>query len=309
MVNIVDVIGETLLRSAIVYVGIFAGFLFVQTPLRKYQKGFSQFTINWITPIIGFLAIIMSTLDEEWFIPILAVILVTVIGLFAPRMMANAFKHEEPDPAEICTATFPNCLNFPYPVIFAYVGTEGLGAASIFLIGILVTRNSVGMWVSGVPFRKEALKEMLLFPPILGVGSGLICRVSLNPGAIATIGDNVVSDVIMQAGIFASLMTVGFHLKRPSSRYKLPIARVTLTRLLVCSIVACLLVIPLGISRLTAVPAIVQMMAPPAVMNGLYAERFELDTELTTQVIVATTLIALILLPFELLALELLFSG
>ncbi|MHA2030998.1 MAG: hypothetical protein ACW99Q_16590, partial [Candidatus Kariarchaeaceae archaeon] len=78
-------------------------------------------------------------------------------------------------------------------------------------------------------------------------------------------------------------------------------------RYVASGVLALLLVYSFSLSEFIAIPIIVQMIAPPAVYNGLYAERFNLNTELTSQVIVSLTLIALLILPLELLALQLMF--
>ena len=281
------------------------GALWIHSPLKKYRKQFVYFTINVFTPFLIFISLIRIDLDSNWIFPVVAALLVTIIGLIVPIYLARIHKQEKPEPAEICTASFSNALNFPYPVIFAF-SPDSIGIAGIFLAIAIVLRNTVGLWVSGIELNKRTIKEIFSFPPIWGIIVGILLRFSTDIGNSRAVNSNSI-DLIFQIGIFATLMTIGFALKKPNWDYKHSLYRVGVSRFIVSAIVAFLLVILFSLPKLIAIPIIVQMMAPPAVYNGLYAEKFGLNTELTSQVIVGLTFIALLILPLELLIIQLMF--
>ena len=98
-------------KTSIVYLGVLSGFLYMITPLNKYKSLFSKITINIFTTLLIFISFvnIQNFGNNEWIVPIIASIAVTIIGIIIPK---NLFKNHKATPAEICTATFPNALNF-----------------------------------------------------------------------------------------------------------------------------------------------------------------------------------------------------
>jgi predicted permease len=164
-------------------------------------------------------------------------------------------------------------------------------------------RNSVGLILSGVGFSKKNLKEILSFPPIVAI----IVAIVLNPFIQFGSADTGIVFFVFQTGIIATLMTVGFGLKRPDFTYKIPMVRVAISRYFVSAVAALSLISIFSLSSDLSLAIFVQMIAPPAVYNGLYAERFNLDTKLTSQVIITLTMVALLFLPLELFIVHTLF--
>ncbi|MDH5402683.1 MAG: hypothetical protein OEY49_09345 [Candidatus Heimdallarchaeota archaeon] len=297
-----QIIFELIIRSSKIYLGVFLGFLWIKSPLQKYRKEFVNFTISVFTPFLIFISILKIEDSSFWLFPLIAAILVTIIGLIFPTLLAKLFKQPKPDPAEICTASFSNGLNFPFPIIFAF-SPDGLGAAGIFLIMAIIMRNTVGLWISGMKLNKQSLKTIILFVPIWGIILGIILRFLIPINTTGFVNLSII-DMVFEIGIFASLMTIGFGLEKPKFEYKLQILRVGVTRFIISGLVAILFVNIFSLPAIIAIPILVQMMAPSAVYNGLYAEKFNLNTEMTSQIILALTLIALILLPIELFMLQ-----
>ncbi len=296
--DFIPIILDILSKTIYIYLGVFVGFIFMRTPLSKYKSKFIDITINFFTPLLILVSFINIDLQDYWYVPVLAGLLVTGIGLITPLIITILMGDSRPKPAEICTSSFSNALNFPYPIIFAFA-PDGLGYAGIFLAVSIIMRNTVGLAVSGVKMDRENILSIIKFPPIWGIIIGIIFRSFYRTETLSVVNLPVIQ-FIFQIGIFATLMTVGFSLKKIHIDYKKPIFRVSISRFIVPVI---LLVILLSIVKYPSdvtIPLIVQSMAPPAVYNGLYAEKFNLDTELTSQVIIALTMIALIILPVEL---------
>ncbi len=233
----------------------------------------------------------------------IAALLVTLIGVYTPKIIAKLFNQTPPVPAELNTAAFSNGLNFPFPIIFAFA-PGGLGYAGMFLAVAIIMRNTVGFIISGTSINKQVLKSILLFPPVIAIFVGLLTRVTFLEQAQAAVSLPL-WELVFEIGIFMTLMTVGFSIRKPKIEYKIPIFRVSMSRFVVSLVVVLLLLWIFNPTSDIAIPLIVQMIAPPAVYNGLYAEKFGLDTELTSQIILTLTIIALIILPFELYAIQL----
>lgn len=296
----VSIILEILQNTSKIYFGVLLGWIFIKSPLSKYRKEFITITINFFTPILMFISLIRISNFEgnEWIFPIIAALLVTIIGISIPKLIARMTGQEQPEPAELCTSSFSNALNFPFPIIFA-LAPIGLGAAGMFLATAIIMRNTVGLYLSGININKSAIIEIIKFPPIWGIVLGLPARIFIQSKMLPVVELPVI-DVIFQLGIFATLMTIGFSIKKPNMNYVKSYFRVSIARYVVSLIFAIGLILSFQLNYYISIPLLVQMIAPPAVYNGLYAERFNLDTELTTQIIIFLTLIALVLLPFEL---------
>ncbi|OLS28728.1 MAG: hypothetical protein HeimC2_04580, partial [Candidatus Heimdallarchaeota archaeon LC_2] len=190
--------------TLIIYFGIALGYIWILSPLGKHKDSFVKLTINFFTPILIFVSIINIELKGfDWLFPVIGALLVTIIGVVTPKIIAKQSNQEPPTSAELCTSSFSNGLNFPYPIIFAF-SPDALGAASIFLATAIILRNTVGLSISGISMKKENISEILTFPPIIAIILGII----VNP--LISI-ENSESDVvwgIFQIGIIATLMTV-----------------------------------------------------------------------------------------------------
>lgn len=305
MVNLDEIIVEIISVTLMIYLGVLVGFLFVRIhPLEKYRSQFTWVIINLFTPIIIIIAILSIRISDNWMFPVLGAIMITALGIVAPRVIAKLTHQEKPSPAEICTATFPNAVNFPFPIIFAFSGDTGLGIASLFLGVTVIFRNSLGFWISGYKMTKQSILQIIKFPPNWGIFIGGVLLAFTETAKFDPITEHWFTKIFFQVGIFGTLMTVGFAMKRPSWKFKHPIMRVGITRFLLSGIIVLPILIVFSPPAFVAIAFIIQMTAPPAVYNGIYAEKFGLDTELTSQVIVALTLIALIFLPFEIILLQ-----
>lgn len=298
-----DIIIDILGRTGNIYLGVFFGFIFIRSPLKKYRKEFIYVTINIFTPFLVFVSFVIIDFADNWFLPMIAALLVTLIGVYTPKIIAKLFNQTPPVPAELNTAAFSNGLNFPFPIIFAFA-PGGLGYAGMFLAVAIIMRNTVGFVISGTKINKQVLRQILLFPPVVAIFVGLLSRVTILEQTRAIV-NLPFWQLIFEIGIFMTLMTVGFSIKKPNIEYKIPIFRVSMSRFVVSLIVVLILILIFNPTSDIAIPLIVQMVAPPAVYNGLYAERFGLDTELTSQIILTLTIIALLILPFELYAIQL----
>ena len=300
--TLLEILIDIFTRTGKIYLGVLVGYLFIVSPLRKYKKGFVDVTMNILTPILIFVSILQVEGSSEAIFPALASVFVTLAGIFLPKIMARGRPVK---PAELCTAAFPNALNFPFPLIFA-LSPSSLGAAGIFLVVQIILRNTIGLWISGVAFTHSNLRDIAKFPPIWSVALGIIARISMGKQIRVSLStaNNAIVYWMVEIGIFATLMTLGFGIHRPNIDHLIPYIRVGLTRFVITPVLFFALLLPFRISAVVMVAMIVQVMAPPAVYNGIYAEKFDLDTNLTSNTIVLLTLLALILVPVEFFLLE-----
>lgn len=300
----VVIISNVLQRSFKIYLGILLGYIFIRSPLQKYRAPFVKLTINIFTPILIISSLINLNTDEYVLVPIFAAISVSLIGYLIPLGMGK-LQNEQPSGAELCTASFPNALNFPFPIIYAFA-PDMLGIAGIYLAVQIILRNTFGFYISGVKMSKQQVIDILKFPPVLGIFLGFALQAV--PSAQITTQHPIIK-VLFEVGIYMTLMTVGFSIKKPSIEFKNPLLRVGISRFVIAPLIFISTYFILKFPLMVFIPLIIQSAAPPAVYNSLYAERFGLDTKLTSQVILVLTFVALIILPFEIVTIDLLLGN
>lgn len=307
--EILDLAGTLLNATFRIYLGVLLGVLWMRIPkLSQYRKKFVNATINLFTPYLILVSMLNVDLSDAWIFPVVGGLLVTFLGITVPRAIAKLQGKPRPDPAEIATAAFSNAVNFPLPIIYV-LAPEGLGIAAIFIAVSIIMRNSVGFWISGYKVSKESLKEIILFPPIWGIGAGIVINIFGSEQLIFVFASSLLGTLLFDLGIYMTLMTVGFGLSSLKIGHMESVLRVGFTRYIVGFLAGLLMAIIGQLPPSIAIPIIIQMGAPPAVYNGLYAERFNMDTELTSDVIVILTATALIVLPFEITGILLLYPG
>ncbi len=300
---------DLLSRLAFLYAGVVSGYLIARSPFFKprIRKQSYAFVIWFVAPalIIGSLLTIGTDASaSDYVFPILASLATTISGYVAIRILYR-FKEEThaTKSALESLAAFPNSLNFPFPVILAFAGTAGLVPATLFLLGQLILRNTLGVWTNAPRERdgidsREILRKILLFPPVFSVAIGFVLWLFLGPQSL---NENQLYTLVQKALIFAMVMTIGFDLELGLLRQVTsgPIRKVILSRFGGGFVVGLgILFFPLP--SYVRIALFVQAVAPPAVANQVYAEYFELDTKITSTGIVVLTFIALLILPLEL---------
>jgi predicted permease len=216
------------------------------------------------------------------------------------------------------TATYPNALLYPFPIILAILGEDALVYAAIFVFLAMVIRNTFGIFMGSwytptgqgsdeegtvLKFKLSTLiKSMFKFPPFLAVIAGFILHSLVGPEAI---GGFPGLDIIKNIALYGSLLLVGVSFRdlsdlHPKNLFSKNTYRVTATRFLVAPLLALMPIILFQLESLIAIPLLIQSMAPPAVSNIIYGTFFDLNESLMSSIITIVTLIALFVLPLEL---------
>lgn len=306
--RIMHYIAELAIRIGTIYGGITVGFLlqFLKKS-EKISKWLTFIGLNILTPILlVFVMLGIENASIAWGYIVLIGFLTCAFSMIIDWLLIR--KRQEltnsQKGAEISAVSFMNSLFYPFPIIIGLVGNEGLLAASIFLIVNVVLRNSLGV-IIGIYYGStegksiwKIMRGMLLFPPTLGMVMGVILRLCLGNVIPNNIGIDIFRDVTM----FIMLALVGLKFRFPKKQEweEAAISRGIVTRFgggLLATIP--IFFFPLAIPA--QVSLIVQSLSPPAVNNTAYANYFNLDGTITSRYITILTLIALILLPLEIL--------
>jgi predicted permease len=312
-----------------VYFFILLGILWRFSPFykKKYADWFTKFTIWIFFPI----SIISSFAKVETFagIIILQITVIAVVvhlgGYLVIRFLTKSESSSADAGALAFTATYPNALLFPFPIILAILGEDALVYAAIFVFLAMVIRNTFGIFMGSwytpttqgseeeapvVKFKLTTLiKSMFKFPPFLAVIAGFILHTLVGPEAIGNIPG---LDIVKPIALYGSLLLVGVSFRdlsdlHPQNLFSMSTYRVTVTRFLVAPILALIPIILFQLEFLVAIPLLIQSMAPPAVSNIIYGTFFDLNESLMSSIITIVTLVALIVLPVELFILLTLF--
>ncbi|MHA1225904.1 MAG: AEC family transporter [Candidatus Hodarchaeales archaeon] len=304
-----------------VYFFILIGIVWRFSPLFRPEFG------EWFTKVaiwVFFPISIISSFGEVESFSGEAVVFVVVFGLLIHfiSFIAIYFMTKSVSPvlagAEVLCGTFPNALLFPFPIILAIIEESALVYASIFVFIAMVIRNTFGVYL-GVYYGPNNLEEghdgkkqlinwkkvfldTLKFPPFLALIIGFFLHNLYGPEAINSFPS---IDVIKAIALYGSLLLIGFSFQnvdqlKPRNIFGKDILKVSVTRFIVAPIAGLVILLVMSVPRLMAVPLFLQAMAPPAVSNILYGHFFKLDVAKISQFITSLTLIALIILPFEL---------
>ena len=330
--NVADLISgfvELLSNLFLVYFFILLGILWRFSPFykKKYADWFTKFTIWIFFPI----SIISSFAKVETFAGVIIIQIAVIAGVvhFGGYLMIRFFTKDEPSSSDAgalaFTATYPNALLYPFPIILAILGEDAIFYAAIFVFLAMVIRNTFGIFMGSwytptgqgsedeapvVKFKLTALiRSMFKFPPFLAVIAGFILHSLIGPEAI---GNFPGLDIAKPIALYGSLLLVGVSFRdlsdlNPQNLFSRSTYRVSVTRFLVAPILALIPIILFQLESLVALPLLIQSMAPPAVSNIIYGTFFDLNESLMSTIITIVTLIALIVLPVELFILLTLF--
>ncbi len=299
------------LRILWIYGGIALGYVMRFLPKsNKIGKILTFIGLNILTPLLLIFVIVglhqINSID--WLFFVLASIFASLFSMIIDLLLLrNRMVDDKVKGAEISVVTFMNSLFYPFPIIIGLIGIQGLFAASIWVIAGIVLRNSFGV-VIGLKYGKgetnllKIIKDMILFPPTIGVIIGFILRFTI--GYINTSNISAIA-VFRDFTTFLMLVLVGISFSFPKKEEwkSVAVGRSSIARF-GGGIIAVIAIIftPIGLEG--KIPLIIQALSPPAVNNIIYARWFKLDDNLTSRLIAVLTLIALILLPFEILGLS-----
>jgi predicted permease len=294
-----------------IYGGIAGGFLLQKVPKSEQVGKWLLFVgLNVLTPLM----LIFVFLDIESFngvnwgyvflVCTVAMLISMIIDwiMIRKKEMTKAAKG-----AELSATGFMNGIFYPFPIIIGVLPpehqAEGLLAASLFLLIQTIYRNSFGVYI-GIHYGstdkkslRRIFRELLLFPPTLGMILGVILRFSVGKYESS---DLVAIQVLNNVTMFIMLAIVGlgFIIPKKEEWKEIPILRGIIARF-GGGLLMVLIIIFLPISIIAQIPLIIQSLSPPAVNNSAYAKFFNLDEILTSRFITILTLIALMFLPIE----------
>lgn len=186
---------------------------------------------------------------------------------------------------------FMNSGNMAFPLSLLAFGNEGLAVAIIYYVSISLFVYTLGVSIAkGRDGLKEIFRLPLIYATIIGILLNITRTIPPEP-LIVTL------DMLGSATIPLMLLSLGYKLDSIHI-YSLRMAVVgALFRILGGTFIAAFLVYILGITGITGKIVILSSSMPSAVINFIFAQRYNLNPQLVASVIMASTLISLLTTP------------
>lgn len=189
-------------------------------------------------------------------------------------------------------ATCANNGNFGLPLISFAFGQDVFARAVVVYIAFTVFNYTSGVFIasSGRKSPREAAKNILFVPAVYAAIAGLTVNfigLTLPP----VIARSVL--LVSQATVPMMLMMLGLQLARSAELNRMSVVSIGVAlRLLVSPFIATILVLLIGLNAPAMVAVIMQSSMPVAVATIILASEFELDHQLSLNMIMASTLLS-----------------
>ncbi|NLE09018.1 MAG: AEC family transporter [Dehalococcoidales bacterium] len=189
-----------------------------------------------------------------------------------------------------------NAVNIPFPIIYLVYGSEGLYAATLYMIPCSILTYSLGIYIASGKDWKTSLKEVFKIPPIYASLIGLI----LNLFEVS------VPDIILRPLEIIGLMTIplvllvlGNNLSRMKSITSIPTTLLSsFLRVGVGFGLGLLAVELFDLTGILRAVVILESAMPAAVNAAIITTRYKNEAELVSSVVFVTTIASLVTIPF-----------
>jgi predicted permease len=270
---------------------VLIGFGWTRLGYRLDSKEVTSLISDVATPCLIISTFLSSRLSFEAFISIAtaagtAILLFTAFGALILRLLRFRLRTFLPSIA------FPNAGNLGLPLALYAFGPEGLGYAIGFFSMSFVANYTIGQAIAA---GKANWRGLLRAPILYGVAAGILLAysgVSLPAWAKATvdlIGNMTVPLMLLMLGSSLSLLKVGSFGRATI---------VSVIRIGLGAAVGILVAWIFGLTGPMRAVLILQCANPVAVYNYLFAQRWNNQPEEVAGVVVISTLLSILTIPF-----------
>jgi predicted permease len=288
--------------SLIVF-GILIGRIKFLGRVTKPTFRFLNLAILWaMLPIIVFVSIARYSRDQILSFGSAAMLGLTSMGISFVLAVAvsNIMKQDRKTTIAITlNSAFMNVTYLGFPVVYAIVGINGLGPASLFAVMVAVPNLALGVALASAAAKgrvnaRFVVENVLIFPATIALIAALLFI------GFDVVVPSIVSETFDQflAKPFFALMLVfvGFQMPLVDPRkYKSKLATVGAIRFLVSPLVTYGVMMAIGLTMrdIVSKPSLILAIMPPAVFNIFLAHNFNLDRKLYGAIVFYLTIISL----------------
>ena len=199
--------------------------------------------------------------------------------------------------AVMLNSSFMNVTYLGFPVVYALIGFQYMGAASLYAMAIGITHLTFGMALATsatgkkVSVRKTVL-GVLTFPAAFVLIVALLFAFLGNP----PYNLQPAFDYMAKPAFFFMLLLVGYQMPLVNPRkYTGALVTTGIVRFVVCPLITYVAILAFGLSLggMTPKPALIMATMPPAVFNIIIASKYKLDLKLYGALVFYLTIISL----------------
>lgn len=194
-------------------------------------------------------------------------------------------------------AIYSNCGFMALPLIQAIYGDEGVFYAVAYVTVFNILYWTHGVYIYTKDIKQLSLKKIIFNPGVLGAIIGItlfIARITLPVPIGKTIGFMASINTPIPMIVLGTYL-VNLNIKQTLKNGSL--WAVTLLRLIILPIITMFVLKLLGWEDIISMPLILASASPVAAVATLFAVRYNLDSEYSTQAVSFTTLLSVITIP------------
>jgi predicted permease len=187
-----------------------------------------------------------------------------------------------------------NNVNIPFPLIYLVFGSEGLVAATLFLVPWSIIMNSVGLYIAAGGQWKDNIKDIIKQPVFYASILGLILNLA---GIKLPDTATDILDFIAQMAIPLVLIILGYNLSRVKLKSIPTTLLASFLRMGVGLGLGLLTVYIFNIEGVFRVVVILISAMPAAATSAIFTAKFKNEAELVSSVVLFTTIVSLFTIP------------
>lgn len=275
----------------------------LQRPTKVCFRYLNLFVLWVVLPAVVFVSIARYNLSD--ILGFGNAIFLAFIGLgvcfISPIVLSHILKEDRTTTIAVAmNSAFMNVTHLGFPVVYALVGSGGLGPAALYAMGIGVPNLVFGIMLMSSAAKKRVTPRFLLenvvtFPAAFAL---IVALLFVGFGAAVPTVARDFFDVNLAKPFFAlMLLLVGYQMHLVSPRkYAGLLATTGAIRFLICPLVTYLGIVMLGLNLakdITPMPALILSAMPPAIFNLILAHKYKQDLKLYGAMFFYLTLISL----------------
>jgi malate permease and related proteins len=257
-------------------------------------KTLSTVSFHALSPCLVFDQLVTSRvgLSQSWRVVAFCFLITAAIGIAAFATAAALRLEGSTRTSFLLVVMFSNSGNYALPVVLFAFGQGALAFASVYFVTSALLVYSVGVVVaaSGRGSMRAALSAVLRVPAMWAVVAALIVLasgVAVPTPVMRPIG------LLSNAAIPVMLLVLGAQLERHTrTEHPAAVASAVGLSLIVAPVLAFGLAGLLGLEGAARQAAIIEASMPAAVATTVLALEFELDANLSTSVVLFSTILS-----------------
>ncbi|WP_409200087.1 AEC family transporter [Methanobrevibacter sp. DSM 116169] len=281
---------------------VFLGFILKKINLvqEKDVDSLNKIVINLFMPCMIFNALFaadLSSISNFAFLPVVMILSATITGIIAFFILKFFNFSKEKVWSVLVTILLSNTAFLGFPVALGIFGNDGLIRAIFCDMGTLIIFLSVS-FILFLVFGgtiKEAIKKILLFPPLWAVILGISFNLLNIP--IGEIPSTIIT-YLAGGAIPLIMISLGLSLKFDGLKWnKNMIAFTSIFKLLIFPLIAFCIINIFNFSGLEYKIALIEAAMPSGMLTMVLAITYGLDIRLTSDCVLSNTIFSLISLP------------